>query len=173
MRPEDVARAVTLNDNERSVHYIANALNMSRSTVHDAIKRYRETEEYTRRPGSGRPRATTRNEDRYMVMTVLRECKLPATSVAQQFYNKTGCPIFAKTVRRRFKESELVARRPAAGPRLLRNHRVERLRFANDHRGWRNEQWSCVMFIDESRFKLWFPDGRKRVWRRRGERFTE
>ncbi|PSN41338.1 hypothetical protein C0J52_20650 [Blattella germanica] len=63
MRPEDVARAVALTDYGRSVRYIANALNMPRSTVYDAIKRYRETEEYTRRPVSGRPRATTRNED--------------------------------------------------------------------------------------------------------------
>ena len=110
---------------------------------------------------------------RCVVMTVLRERNLPATIVLQQFYNRTRGPISVKTVRRRFKESGLVARRPAAGPRLLRNHRVERLRFANDHRGWRNEQWSCVMFTDESRFKLRSPDGRERVWRRRGERFSE
>ncbi|PSN40345.1 hypothetical protein C0J52_18460 [Blattella germanica] len=62
MRPEDVARALALNDDGHSVRYIANALNMPRTTVHDAIKRYRETEEYTKRPGSGRPRATTRNK---------------------------------------------------------------------------------------------------------------
>ncbi|KAJ4430744.1 hypothetical protein ANN_19335 [Periplaneta americana] len=47
-----------------AVRYIANVMNMARSTTHDAIKRYRETLEYTRRPGSGRPRATNPNEDR-------------------------------------------------------------------------------------------------------------
>lgn len=87
MRPEDVARAVALYDDGRSVRYIANVMNMARSTIHDAIKRYRETLEYTRRPGSGRPRATNPNEDRYMVLRVLRERNLPATSVAQQFVN--------------------------------------------------------------------------------------
>ncbi|KAJ4447464.1 hypothetical protein ANN_09471 [Periplaneta americana] len=64
MRPEDVARAVALYNDGRSVRYIANVMNMTRSTTHDAIKRYRETLEYTRRPGSGRPRATNPNEDR-------------------------------------------------------------------------------------------------------------
>ena len=68
MLPEDVARAVALYDDGRSVRYIANVMNMARSTTHDAIKRYRETLEYTRRPGSGRPRATNPNEDRYMVL---------------------------------------------------------------------------------------------------------
>ena len=39
MRHEDGARAVALNNDGRSLCYIANALNMPRSTVHDAIKR--------------------------------------------------------------------------------------------------------------------------------------
>ena len=173
MRPEDVARAVALYDDGRSVRYIANVMNMARSTTHDAIKRYRETLEYTRRPGSGRPRVTNPNEDRYMVLRVLRERNLPATSVAQQFVNMHGRPISAKTVRRRLKASGLISSRPATGPRLLRMHRVERLRFANDHRDWRNGQWSCVLFTDESRFNLCSPDGRERVWRRRGERFSQ
>ncbi|KAJ4446924.1 hypothetical protein ANN_13625 [Periplaneta americana] len=169
----DVARAVALYDDGRSVRYIANVMNMARSTTHDAIKRYRETLEYTRRPGSGRPRATNPNEDRYMVLRVLRERNLPATSVAQQFVNMHGRPISAKTVRRRLKASGLISSRPATGPRLLRMHRVERLRFANDHRDWRNGQWSCVLFTDESRFNLCSPDGRERVWRRTGERFSQ
>ncbi|KAJ4435439.1 hypothetical protein ANN_18054 [Periplaneta americana] len=159
----DVARAVALYDDGRSVLYIANVMDMAKSTTHDAIKRYRETLEYTRRPGSGRPRATNPNEDRYMVLRVLRERNLPATSVAQQFVNMHGRPISAKTVRRRLKASGLISSRPATGPRLLRRHRVERLRFANDHRDWRNGQWSCVLFTDESRFNLCSPDGRERV----------
>ncbi|KAJ4429127.1 hypothetical protein ANN_26128 [Periplaneta americana] len=40
---DDVARAVALYDDGRSVRYIANVMNMARSTTHDAIKRYRET----------------------------------------------------------------------------------------------------------------------------------
>ncbi|KAJ4426450.1 hypothetical protein ANN_27264 [Periplaneta americana] len=163
----------TLYDDGRSVRYIANVMNMARSTTHEAIKRYRETLEYTRRPSSCRPRATNPNEDRYMVLRVLRERNLPATSVAQQFVNMHGRPISAKTVRRRLKASGLISSRPATGPRLLRMHRVERLCFANDHRDWRNGQWSCVLFTDESRFNLCSPDGRERVWRRRRERFSQ
>ncbi|KAJ4440345.1 hypothetical protein ANN_08484 [Periplaneta americana] len=104
----NVARAVAVYDDGRSVRYIANVMNMARSTTHDAIKRYRETLEYTRRPDSGRPRATNPNEDRYMVLRVLRERNLPATSVAQQFVNMHGRPISAKTVRRRLKASGLL-----------------------------------------------------------------
>lgn len=173
MRLEDVAAAVALHNDGRSVRYIAYVMNMPRSTIHDALKRFRETQEYTRRPGSGRPRCTTQNEDRRMVLSVLRERNLPSTMVAQRFFNMHGRPISAKTVKRRLKASGLMSAKPATGPRLLRMHRVERLRFAQNHRAWRNEQWSCVLFTDESRFNLRSPDGREKVWRRRGERYSQ
>ena len=34
-------------------------------------------------------------------------------------------------------------------------------------------RWRQVLFSDESRFSLYRADGRKRVYRRRGERFTD
>ena len=37
MRPEEVAK-ITLHDDSRSVRYIANALNLAKCTVHDALR---------------------------------------------------------------------------------------------------------------------------------------
>ena len=34
-------------------------------------------------------------------------------------------------------------------------------------------QWRLVLFTDESRFILYRADGRRRVYRRRGERFAD
>ena len=34
-------------------------------------------------------------------------------------------------------------------------------------------QWRRVLFTDESRFTLYRADGRRRVYRRRGERFDD
>ena len=34
-------------------------------------------------------------------------------------------------------------------------------------------QWRRVLFTDESRFTLYRADGRRRVYRRRGERFAD
>ena len=49
------------------------------------------------------------------------------------------------------------------------NHRCLRLQRANQHRDWRAD---CrhVVFSDESRFDLWYHDGRIRVRRYAGER---
>jgi hypothetical protein len=50
MLPEIAAQIVVLNNDGRSVRYIAQHLNIPRSTVQDALSRFRETYGFTRRP---------------------------------------------------------------------------------------------------------------------------
>lgn len=173
MRPEDVARAVALCEEGRSVRYIANVLGTAKSTVNDAIRRFYQTGQYTRRAGSGRPRITTHREDRFLRLSVLRDRRLPSTLLARRFANVRGHEISALTVRRRLQEYQMRSRKPALCPDLSRNHRVERLQFAREHAEWTVEQWSAILFTDESRFNVRSSDGREKVWRRRGERFAE
>ncbi|EFN77123.1 Transposable element Tcb2 transposase, partial [Harpegnathos saltator] len=70
------------------------------------------------------------------------------------------------------KENGLLVRRSADVPSLTRHHRVAQLDFAVNHRYWTHVDWSNVLFSDESRFALFSPNGRERVYRRVGERFT-
>jgi hypothetical protein len=50
MLPEIVTQIVAFNNDDRSVRYIAQHLNIPRSTVQDALPRFRETHGFTRRP---------------------------------------------------------------------------------------------------------------------------
>nr|KAG5698220.1 hypothetical protein BaRGS_024027 [Batillaria attramentaria] len=50
---------------------------------------------------------------------------------------------------------------------------IGNLRAAANVTRWNRHQWGMVLFPDESRFTLSHFDGRKRVWRRPGERFID
>lgn len=102
MGPENVAKAVALNEDGRSIRYISNVLSVTRNTVNYAIRRYNETRECGRRQGSGRPRCTNERDDRYAVSTVLRNRHLPATIVAHRLAEVRNVTISARTIRRRF-----------------------------------------------------------------------
>jgi len=173
MRPEDVARAVALNDDGRNIRYIAEFLGKPKSTVQDAIKRFRQTGEYTRREGSGRPRITNQRDNHFINLTALRDRNVPSTVISSRLQDVRGTIASARTIQRRLNEGGLICRRPAACPELLRAHRTQRLNFAREHRNWGPEEWAQVLFTDESRFCLRSPDGRERVWRRTGERFAQ
>lgn len=171
--PEKAAQVVALIEDGRSRRYVAEALDLSVSTVQRAYARYLDTNSFKRRPGSGRPRRTNENDDRFIVLNSLRDRHRTAVQIRNNLRDVHNCNVSVDTVRRRLAEQNLFSRRPAAVPFLTGRHRVARLNFAVAHRDWNYADWGKVLFSDESRFCLYSPDGRERVYRRRGERFAD
>ena len=151
---------------------IAERLNMHQSTVSRILKRHRETGRFSRRPVQGRPRSTSAREDRLLQVTALRNRAATASELSGHLQEATGKNVSRFTVSRRLAETGLKARRPAKVPELLPHHRTERRNFAQEHLPWTAEQWSTVLFCDETRIQLYHPDGRNLVYRRRNERFA-
>ncbi|GFW76249.1 transposable element Tcb2 transposase [Trichonephila clavipes] len=65
-----------------------------------------------RRPGQSRRRATTPNEDRYLVLTARRHRNMNATLLQQHLRSATGTTVSTQTVRNRLHGVGLYARRP-------------------------------------------------------------
>jgi hypothetical protein len=73
--------------------------------------------------------------------------------------------VCGQTIRNRLHEVGLRARRPLRCPALRIGNRARRLAWAREHVGWNPQQWSTVLFTDESRFGI-HPDIRRlRFWR--------
>ncbi|GFV30406.1 transposable element Tcb2 transposase [Trichonephila clavipes] len=71
-----------------------------------------ETGSAGRRPGQGRRRATTPNEDRYLVLTDRRHRNMNATLLQQHLRSVTGTTVSTQTVRNRLHGVGLYAHRP-------------------------------------------------------------
>ena len=96
-----------------------------------------------------------------------------ATSLNNEFRKETGVGISTQTVRNRFHEFGLNARRPAIRVPLMRQHVQDWLDFARTHVRWTFREWTPVLFTDESRFCLDFTDRRQLVWRMPKKRLDE
>ena len=79
-------------------------------------------------------------------------------------------PFSDLTAIRRLRQAGVRPRRPLKRLRLEERHRNARVQWATLHR-WTPAQWRNVMFTDESRYRRFHPDGRMRVFRRKGERY--
>ncbi|GFV84788.1 HTH_Tnp_Tc3_2 domain-containing protein [Trichonephila clavipes] len=64
---------------------VAQAIGVSQSVISRIWNHFLETGSAGRRPGQGRRRATTPNEDRYLVLTVRRHRNMNATLLQQHF----------------------------------------------------------------------------------------
>ena len=142
---------------------------LSPSVVNRLWNRYLETGNYTRRPGQGRPRATTGVQEHYLPTLALRNHQSTARALRNDFQLATGVHLSNQTIRNRLHNDTLQARRPTTGRVLTVAHLRNRLNFAQNHVGWQLAQWRTVLFTDESRFHVSTCDRRVRVWRRPGE----
>ncbi|GFT02740.1 transposable element Tcb2 transposase [Trichonephila clavipes] len=147
---------------------VVDAVGVARSVVARLWNRFQETGNVRRRPGAGRPRATTSTDDRYIQLTARRNRTENATQLQSKLFLATGRRMSSQTVRNRLHEGGLYARRPMVGIPLTPRHRATRRRWAAEHRDWEQHDWSQVLFTDESRSSLWIQSFL--VWRNRGTR---
>ena len=154
---------------------VANHFGVNVSTIERLVRRLRETGHLADRPRSGRPRVTSRRQDRTIRLAHLRNCNLTATETALNTVGTHNRQISPKTVGSRLREIGLRARRPYVGLPLTQARRLRRMAWLTAHapRLFPMRQWRRVLFTDESRFTLYRADGRRRVYRRRGERFAD
>ena len=122
---------------------------------------------------------TSRRQDRTIRLAHLWNRHLTATETALNTVGTHNRQISPKTVGSRLREIGLRARRPYmyVGLPLTQARRLRRMAWLTAHapRLFPMRQWRRVLFADESRFTLYRADGRRRrrVYRRRGERFAE
>lgn len=171
LSPDERGRALGLLEANYSARAIARRMNCHHRTITNLAERYQRTNSSRDRPRSGRPRVTTRRDDRHIERDHLRDRHLPAAQTADTFPGPNG--VASRTVRRRLRTAGLHSRRPYVGPQLTPQHRQRRLQWAQQHLRWTRRDWRGVVFSDESRFSVSQPDGRIRVWRRRGERYRD
>ncbi|GFV08206.1 transposable element Tcb2 transposase [Trichonephila clavipes] len=51
---------------------------------------------------------------------------------------------------------------------LTRQHRTAHLQWCREHHNWTEQDWACVLFLDESRFSLSSDCRRQLIWRESG-----
>ncbi|GFT87660.1 transposable element Tcb2 transposase [Trichonephila clavipes] len=125
---------------------VAQAIGVLQNVISRIWNRFLETGSAGRRPGQGRRRATTPNEDRYLVLTARRHRNMNATLLQQHLRSATGTTVSTQTVRNRLHGVGLYARRPLVCVRLTSRHRHDRREWGTEHVNWRNE-WSNVLFL--------------------------
>ena len=105
---------------------VAQAMEVSQSVISRIWNRFLETGSACRRPGQGRRRATTPNEDRYLLLTARRHRNMNATLLQQHIRSATGTTVSTLTVRNWLHGVGLYARRPMVCVRLTSRHRHSR-----------------------------------------------
>ncbi|GFT57814.1 transposable element Tcb2 transposase [Trichonephila clavipes] len=156
----------------RTVTSVAAEFGINKNVVSRAWKAaFQTTGTAVRMVGGGRPRTTTAGDDRYIILQVKRGRRQSASVIAQQLSTATGRQMSRFTVARRLHKIGLFARHHERSLPLKVDHRHHRLQWCREHKNWTTDQWSCVLFTDESRFSTRSDSQRVLIWREIGTRF--
>ncbi|GFU98525.1 transposable element Tcb2 transposase [Trichonephila clavipes] len=89
-----------------------------------------------RKVGGGRPRTTTAEDDRYIILQAKRGRWQSASVIAQQLSTATGRQVSWFTVAGHLHKGGLFARRPERCLPLKVDHRRHRLQWCREHKNW-------------------------------------
>lgn len=138
---------------------ISELLGRSQNLVTNALKPQKNTE------NRGRPRKTTKQTDRRMVVMVKKDPFLSSRAILKELNEN----ISARTVRRRMTEANLHGRIARKVPFLSKRNIKQRISFAQEHKDWNGEsmikKWRNILWSDETKINMFGSDGRTYVHR--------
>ena len=118
----------------------------------------------------GRPAKISEATTRRIQRAVTSGKANTATEVARQLCNDAIANVHPITVRRALRRVGLVARKKIKKPRFQDRYKKLRLEFAKKHASWTVEDWSRVIWSDETKINRLGSDGCKWVWKKQGAR---
>lgn len=165
MSSEDRVRVVVLQEEDYSSPKIAAKFGYSQSTVVRILQKYRETRGTKDRHRSGRPRKSTKRDDRVLIRISLGNRKLTSPDLLREWKDKCLVNVCTSTVRRRCLEYGLRGCKARKKPLLTAEQRKRRIEWASKYSKWIKTDWEKVLFSDESTFCILGDQGNAYVRR--------
>ncbi|GFV09938.1 transposable element Tcb1 transposase [Trichonephila clavipes] len=150
---------------------VSEELGITQSVISRLWQRFQDDGNVNRCYSTGHLRVTTPNEDRYLAVNANRNRRSTASDLSRQLSSATGTTVSRQTVYRRLGYIGLYTRMPVRCVLLTAIHCRLRFSWSREHALWTPQQWSCVMFSDESRFSFQSDSRRTLIWRALGTRY--
>ena len=139
--------------NGKTVRQISIDMNIPRSTVGYTLKVFQQRSHFQVSTKSGRPKSTTFLQD-VVVRSSKADPRKSAKEIHREFTQSHQISCSYATVKRRLRQNNLFGRRPVKKPFVSAKNRRARLKFAKEHLNWTANQWSKILWSDESKFNV-------------------
>jgi len=170
LTPAKINHILHLLDSGQSAHQISSSTGVHPSTISRLRSKHRST---LQKSLGGRPSKLSAANTHYAVHLITSQKAENAVQITQTLKDIINQPLSAKTVRRHLSQSGMKAVVKKKMPLLSKRHRRERMDFALAHQDWTLEDWKKVVWSDETKINRLGSDGRKWVWKKKGEGLSD
>jgi transposase len=155
-----------LSESGLSARQIASQTGLGKSTVARVIKEIHPGKENIK---LGHPSKLSPTDRRRIVSSITSGKVENAVQATHLINSALSSPITSQTVHNVLKSASLKAVVKKKKPLLSVRHRQHRLAFALKHQQWTIEDWTRVIWSDETKINRIGSDGRKYVWKVAGK----
>lgn len=148
------SQIVLLHSQGMSQRKIAKQLKCSLCGVQTTLKRKEETNLLENRPKSGRKRVSNVRQDRFLIRNSIKDRFKTSKDLRNELQEHCGVDLSARTVRRRLQAAGLHGRKSRKKPLLSKTQIKKRLIFAQKYKNWTIDDWSKVIWSDESNVEV-------------------
>ncbi len=149
---------------------IGRDLDISPSTVHNIIKRFKESGGISVRKGQGRKPKLNNRDLRSLRRHCIKNCHSSISDITTWAQDYFGKPLSSTTIRSYIHKCQLKLYCAKRKPYVNSVQKRRRLLWARWHLGWTITQWKRVLWSDESVFQVFFGRNGRRVLRTKEEK---
>lgn len=143
---------------------IANEFGRSKGTIHNVIKRWENDNSLQERPRSGRPNVLSDRDKRALLNDVRSNPAIHIRELSTKFN------VSHETIRTTLKSHGFYYSCPDMQMEISPKNQIERVKFAEAHIHWFLDEWSHIVFTDESTFQnlpcfrgLWMENDKPKI----------
>ncbi len=149
---------------------IGRDLDISPSTVHNIIKRFKESGGISVRKGQGRKPKLNNRDLRSLRRHCIKNRHSSISDITTWAQDYFGKPLSSTTIRSYIHKCQLKLYCAKRKPYVNSVQKCRRLLWARRHLGWTITQWKRVLWSDESVFQVFFGRNGRRVLRTKEEK---
>lgn len=157
----------------KTIREVAVELNIPKTTVWNIIKHYGETGNILDKKGKspGRPTLISDRNKRLLVKLCKKGRRNTLRQITAEWNRETGLNLSRECCRQWIHRCGLKFYKAKEKPLMTEKQKKARLAWAKSKLSWSVEDWSRVIFSDESKFDICVGDHRKQVIRTKHETF--
>ena len=136
------------------MHEISGRLKISRNCILQTIRKFDQLHIVTTKPGAGRPQKVTRREKRLIKLQQLRDDTFSLPDLVRYARTNLNLSISTSTISRILRDYDMISYIAPRKPRITPTQRRDRLQWCYEYLNWSMEEWSNVIFSDESNYEI-------------------
>ena len=157
---------VQASNNSKTVRQISIDINIPQSTVGYPLNIFQQQSHFQVSTKSGRLKSTTFRQNYVVVRSSKADPSKSAKEIHREFTQSHQISCSYATVKRCLRHNNFFNHRPVKKPIVSAKNRRARLKFTKEiHQNWIANQWSKILWSDESKFNMFGSDGIKYVRR--------